>query len=177
MGKKQADRAVATTSGAMRTAEEMASTGTTNINALTASPSTANAPGVKAALALWATENANLDANNKKKADLDVQRTQVAADEITIMRRWGLRRGGVLHEVNVECDGSKEKVQAFNLPVILRVKGLQATVPENVRQGHTCRNQGRTAFKNRLREEYTTSVLAVPSYVSMTFTPRERRCR
>jgi hypothetical protein len=137
MATKKTDRAVATTTGPMRTPVEMVATGTTAINSVTASPLLPNAPDVKTALGLFATENTNLDNNNKKKADIHVQLVQVEADEITITRRWGLRRAGLLQAVNVQCDGSAEQVQSFNLPVVTRKAAPLATVPANLHQAAT----------------------------------------
>src|SRR5689334_51447 len=116
--KPKKDNARATIAGSMRTAEEMVTTGGGAIDAVSASQKLAGAAGVKAALGLFKTENDALDANNKKKANLHLQLTQAEADEVTLMRHWGLRRVGLIHEVNVECDGSKENIQAFNLPVV-----------------------------------------------------------
>jgi hypothetical protein len=130
------DNARATMKGLTRTPEEMVATGTDAIDSLTASPQLAGAGGVKTALALFVTENGNLDAQNKKITKLHQDLTRAEADRVTTVRRWGLRRAGVLHEVNVECDGSKEKVQSFNLPVIVFGTKTQLTtvVPENVHQ-------------------------------------------
>jgi len=132
MTKQRTDRAIATTSGPMRTPAEMVALGTSTINAITGSPALTSAPGVKSNLDLWATENASLDALLKKKADLKQQLSQADADETTLVRHWGLRRQGVLHEVNLASDGSQEKVQSFNLPVVVRTKTPPATVPENL---------------------------------------------
>lgn len=132
MSTKKTDHAFATTPSADGTAEEVVTLGTTIIDGISGSTEIPKAPGVAAALGLFATENGNLEANNKKKAQLLIQLQQIEADEITLRRRWGLRRLGVLHEVNIHCDGSKEKVQAFNLEVIDRKKPPQATVPEKV---------------------------------------------
>ena len=103
--------------------------GTLNINGIKGSPAYLLAPDVEAAIPLWETENANLAANDQKKEKARQALAQAEADEITIMRHWGLRRLGVLHAVNVYCDGSKEKVQSFTLPRIQRKKLPPATVP------------------------------------------------
>jgi hypothetical protein len=131
----KADYAIATMSGLTSTPEEMVTTGSAAISGIKGSPSLAGAPDVQTALDLFITKNDSLDANNQKKEDLRQKLAQVEADEVTLVRRWGLRRQGVLHAVTVQCDGSKEKVQAFNLGVVQRNKVPPATVPANLRQG------------------------------------------
>lgn len=130
---KSKDNAIAIMSGDTSTPEAMVPTGDSIMQAIKGSPEYANAPEVQAALDLWAAENANLDANNQKKVKARQELAQAEADEVSIVRRWGTRRQGVLHAVNVHCDGSKEKVQSFNLGVIERKKAPQATVPTKLR--------------------------------------------
>ena len=132
----KADNAIPTMSGLgpITTLANKVTTGTAVINGVSNSTELPNAPGVATALALFVTENGNLDANNKKKESLRQQLTQADADGVTIVRHWGLRRTGLLQAVNVFADGSKEKVQAFNLNVIERTEAPPATVPVNLRQ-------------------------------------------
>jgi hypothetical protein len=128
------DYALASMPGATGTPVEMVDTGTLAISGINGSSSLPGAPDVQVALGFFTTENDNLAANNKKKDDLRQKLAQAEADEVTIVRRWGLRRAGLLHAVNVACDGSKEKVQAFNLNVVQRNKRPPASVPADLHQ-------------------------------------------
>ena len=137
MSKKKADYAVAIMPGKTTTPEEMVATGTAGIGGINSSTLLPSAPGVQTAVDDFTVANDSLAANNKKKADLRLQLSQVEADEVTLARRWGIRRQGVLQAVNVFCDGSKEKVQAFNLGVATRTKLPPAVVPTNLHQAKT----------------------------------------
>lgn len=137
MSKKKSDFAIATMPGAVDTTVEMVTTGDNAIAGINGSPQLPSAPDVQANLALFQAENANLDANNQKKEKLRQQLAQAEADEVTIVRRWSLRRQGLLHAVSVFCDGSKEKVQAFNLGVLQRNKLPPAVVPTNLHQARS----------------------------------------
>jgi hypothetical protein len=137
MSKKKSDYAAATMPGPTSTPVEMVTTGNAAITAVSGSPALASAPEVQTALGLFATENANLEANNKKKEALRQELSQTEAEGVTIVRRWGLRRQGLLHAVNTFADGSKEKVQSLNLGTIQRSKLPPAGVPANLKQAHS----------------------------------------
>jgi hypothetical protein len=136
MTKKKPDYAAATMPGPTSTPVEKVDTGNAAIAGVNGSPELAAAPEVQTALGLFATENDNLDANNKKKEDLRQQLSQAEAEGVTIARRWNLRRKGLLNAIDVHCDGSKEKVQRFNLGVVERGKLPPAAVPAGLHQAH-----------------------------------------
>jgi hypothetical protein len=50
-----------------------------------------------------------------------------------VLRRWEVRRRGVLNAVNATCDGSKDMVQGFGLGVVGRTPSPPAVVPEGLR--------------------------------------------
>jgi hypothetical protein len=137
MSKKQSDNAAATMPGPTNTPTDMVDTGNAAISAMNGSPALASAPEVQAALGLFAAENANLEANNKKKENLRQELALTEAEGVTITRRWRLRRRGLLHAVDTYADGSKEKVQSLNLGTIERSKLPPAGVPTNLRQAHS----------------------------------------
>jgi hypothetical protein len=137
MTKKKPDYAAATMPGPTSTPVEMVDTGNAAIAALNGSPALASAPEVQTALGLFTSENAALEANNKKKENLRQQLSQTEADGVTLARRWSLRRQGLLNAVNVACDGSKEKVQSFNLGTIQRGKLPPANMPAGLYQAHS----------------------------------------
>jgi hypothetical protein len=133
MKTKAVDRAVPLLTEPSQTSTEKVSSAIVHIASLKNSPDWAAATEVHTAAATWLTENESLDASNKTLADLENKLTKARSHHRAVLRRWDVRKRGVLNAVNATCDGSKDMVQGFGLGVLQRTPMPQATVPEGLR--------------------------------------------
>lgn len=133
MNTKVVDRADPLLTESSETPVEKVSAASTHIAALKNSPHWATATEVQPATAAWLAENDHLDASNKTIADLESKLAKERSRQRTVVRRWEVRKRGVLTAVNATCDGSKDMVQAFGLGVLTRTPAPPAIVPEGLR--------------------------------------------
>jgi hypothetical protein len=133
MSKVPVDRATPQITEPMATPEEMVSTGNDTINKIKASSNYANAPEVQNAVTAWQTTVSALDTNNKAKEQARAQLDQAETAEPALVRRYHVRRNGVLTAIAAFADGSKQIVQSFGTAVGERKPAPVATVPANVR--------------------------------------------
>jgi len=87
---------------------------------------------VQTATQSWATETANITAGEALIAKLEKQLETARSDQLAILRRWGLRRQGVLNAINVFCDGSKDVMKTFGVAVATDAPHVEPGVPVDV---------------------------------------------
>ena len=133
MKRKVADQAVPSLTEPNTTPAEKVSAGAVHITAIKNSPNWAASAEVQSATAAWSTETDNLDASNKIIAELESKLATARTNQLAVLRRWDVRKRGVLNAVNATCDGSKDMVQSFGLGVVGRTPMPQAVVPEGLR--------------------------------------------
>jgi hypothetical protein len=131
--KKVADLAVPILTEGSETPTDKVSAAIVHITAIKSSPEWATAPEVQTATAAWETVNTKLDENNTLIADLESQLKKARTSQLAEVRRWEVRKRGLLTAVNAVCDGSKDRVNAFGLGVQQRTSQPQAGVPEGLR--------------------------------------------
>jgi hypothetical protein len=133
MRRKIADRAVPCLTEPSKTPVEKVAAAHIHIAALKNSPDWAASTEVQAATAAWSTETDNLAACNATIADLETKLATARTNQLALLRRWDVRRRGVLNAVNATCDGSKDMVQGFGLGVLGRTPPPLAVVPAGLR--------------------------------------------
>jgi hypothetical protein len=134
MSKVPVDRATPQITEPMATPEEMVTTGNDTINKIKASSNYANAPEVQNAVTAWQTTVSALDTNNKAKEQARVQLDQAETAEPALVRRYHVRRNGVLTAIAAFADGSKQIVQSFGTGVEERRVAPLAETPANLRR-------------------------------------------
>jgi hypothetical protein len=133
------DRAIARFNEPMDTTAEKITGAGVHIAAIMASSSWSlpTAKDLQAATQFWATETANLQAGEKLIASLEVQLATARSDQLANLRRWGLRRQGMLGAINVFCDGSKDTMKTLGVDVATPAPHVDADVPVDLKSFHS----------------------------------------
>jgi hypothetical protein len=149
--KKNADLAVPILTQSAGSATEMVSAANTHIVTIKLSPDWATATDVQTATTAWETENTRLDEQNQLVAELENKLKTARSNQRALMRRWDVRKRGLLSAVDAACNGSKDKVQAFGFGVQQRTALPLAEVPEGLRGRRSKRVGTATAVWNAPR--------------------------
>jgi hypothetical protein len=91
------------------------------------------AADLQVATKAWATETANITAGETLIAGLEKQLEAARSDQLATLRRWGLRRQGVLNAVNLFCDGSKDTMKTLGVAVAVDAPHVEPGVPVDVK--------------------------------------------
>jgi hypothetical protein len=135
MSTKAIDRATARFTETMVTPAEKVVGAGTAIAAIKASPSwpLPGAADIQTLVGFWTTETANLSTGETLIAALEKQLATARSNQLATLRRWGLRRQGVLNAINVFCDGSKDTMTTFGVTVAGLVPHVGASVPVDLK--------------------------------------------
>ena len=129
------DRATARFTEIMNTPAEKVLGAGVHIAAIKASPSWGQptATDLQTATNAWATETATVAAGETLIASLEMQLATARSNQLGNLRRWGLRRQGVLSAVNVFCDGSKDTMKTLGVAVAEAAPHVDASVPVDLK--------------------------------------------
>jgi hypothetical protein len=128
----KADHAIARFTEPMETVAEKVSAANTHIASIKASTNWAAATDVQAATNAWATETTAVEAGAQSIAALEKALGVARTSQLATLRRWGLRRQGVLGAINVFCDGSKDTMTTFGVAVAGGAAPETAVVPVGI---------------------------------------------
>ena len=129
------DHATARFAEPMETPAEKVTGAGTCIAAIKLSPSWGlpAAAALQTAVGFWATETTNVGTGETLIAALEKQLEAARTSQLANLRRWGMRRLGVLNALNVLCDGSKDMMTTFGVGVAEVAAHVDAAVPVDLK--------------------------------------------
>jgi hypothetical protein len=104
-----------------------------HIAAIKASASWGTAADIQAAVKFWDGETENLTAGETLIASLEKQLAAARSTQDVNLRRWRMRRQGVLTAINVFCDGSRDTMLTFGVAVADPGAHVEAGVPVDLK--------------------------------------------
>jgi hypothetical protein len=133
--KPPVDQAVATIKRSTGTDVEKVAVTHALAQAMPASPDWATAPALQVLVKAWDGTATSIDAQAKVVAGLRAQLRTAVATQASLRRDWKVGRSQVLGAVTSVCGGSADRVKAFDLDVLTRVRLGALAAPTDLAVG------------------------------------------